>query len=405
LGKNIIKKVVTITPNVIELDSRARRFDSIFKTLGYETCIISRSKKDVVHFQDRITVTSLAQVFVKLLKKYWRRYKKSNRRAIQHILAPFMFISYLIWVIAINLRKIKKLRADIIVLHESIDTISVLTAKFIFKAKIIVDVHDYYRFIVPENLQTPFDKFYRIKFEDQLRRILYKNANLLLTVSESLAYSLEKEYGLEFKTIKNIGNTFDSNNNLAQKDINLNVTSSSNIKRGVFIGNHKNALKCDWLKEAFWTNSSYRVEFTFIGDRYTDEFIKEFNSDYVHFSNSVDFFVDTFDFNLYDFGFLPYESTGLANEFALPNGFFLLAQSNLPLLVPKINEIARICEFYNLGLTSDFLNSECIMSEITLITSNEFLINKKLNHFNLDFNFKLESKKFLDMLSELNLIK
>jgi len=220
-----------------------------------------------------------------------------------------------------------------------------------------------------------------------------------------LAYSLEKEYGLEFKTIKNIGNTFDSNNNLAQKDINLNVTSSSNIKRGVFIGNHKNALKCDWLKEAFWTNSSDRVEFTFIGDRYTDEFIKEFNSDYVHFSNSVDFFVDTFDFNLYDFGFLPYESTGLANEFALPNGFFLLAQSNLPLLVPKINEIARICEFYNLGLTSDFLNSECIMSEITLITSNEFLINKKLNHFNLDFNFKLESKKFLDMLSELNLIK
>ena len=75
------------------------------------------------------------------------------------------------------------------------------------------------------------------------------------------------------------------------------------------------------------------------------------------------------------------------------------------LVSTKINEIARICEFYNLGLTSDFLNSECIKSEITLITSNEFLINKKSNHFNLDFNFKLESEKFLGMLSELNIIK
>ena len=396
---------MSITPNIIELDSRTRRLDSIFKTLGYETKIISKPKKNTNYLQDSISVSSLVQIFSRTLKKCWRRYKTSNNRAMQHAIAPFMFVSYFFWILAINIKKIKKLRADIIIVHHSIFTISVVAAKIFFKAKIIVDVHDYYRFIIPENLQTPFDKYYRIKFEDYLSRILYKNASLLLTVSESLANSLEEEYGLEFRVISSIGDVFNTNVNVIQREINLKVESRLIKKRGVFIGNHKNALKCDWLKDEYWTNSSNKVEFTFIGNGYTDEFVKEFNSDFVKFLNPVDFFVDAFDFNLYDFGFLPYESTGLANRFALPNGFFLLAQSNLPLLVPKINEIARICEIYGLGLTNDFLDSECINNKITRITSNEFLSKKRTNQFKSDFNFKLESDKLLDILSELNLIK
>jgi hypothetical protein len=396
---------VSITPNVIELDSRARRLDSIFKTLGYETNMISKPKNNTSYLQDKISVSSLAQILRKILKKCWRRYKASNNRVMQHALAPFMLVSYFFWVVVINIKKIKKLRADIVIVHESIYTLSVVTAKIFFKAKIIVDVHDYYKYIVPENLQTPFDKYYRIKFEDYLRRILYKNASLLLTVSESLANSLENAYGLEFKVIVNIGDVFNTNVNVIQKDINLNVGSSLIRKRGIFIGNHKNALKCDWLKDEYWTNSSNKVEFTFIGSGYTDKFVEEFNSDFVKFMDPVDFFVDAFDFNLYDFGFLPYESSGLANRFALPNGFFLLAQSYLPLLVPKINEIARICEIYDLGLTDDFLDSKSINNKITRITSNEFLLKKRTNQFKSDFNFKLESDKLLDILSKLNLIE
>ena len=290
-------------------------------------------------------------------------------------------------------------------MHESIFTFSVVAAKIFYKVNIIVDVHDYYTHIIPKHSQTPFDKYYRVKFEDYLRRILYKNASLRLTVSESLANSLEKAYDMEFKVFRNIGNVFETNKLLIRKYIDFNTKFESSKRRGVFIGNYKNALKFDWLKDAYWTNTFDKIEFTLIGNGYTDEFKKTFNSEIVKFMDPIDFYIDAFDFNLYDFGFLPYESTGLANQFALPNGFFLLAQSNLPLLVPKINEISRICEAYNLGLTSDFLDSEFINEEILRITSNEFLSKKETNKFYLNFTFEAESDKFLDMIYHLNLIE
>lgn len=405
LRKSKIIDIVTITPNTIELDSRARRLDSVFKTLGYETKIISKSKQNAENIKEGISISSHLQIFSKILQKYWRRYKTSNNKAIQHLLAPYMFFCYALWILYINLSKIRKLKASTIIVHESIFTFSVVAAKIFYKAKIIVDVHDYYTYIIPKYLQTPFDKYYRIKYEDYLRRILYKNASLLITVSESLANSLEKAYGMEFKVFRNIGNVFDTNKLVIPKYIDLNNKIELSKKRGVFIGNYKNALKYEWLKDAHWTNSSDQFEFTFIGNGYTDEFKKTFNSEIVKFMNPIDFYTDAFDFNLYDFGFLPYESTGLANQFALPNGFFLLAQSNLPLLVPKINEISRICEVYNLGLTSDFVDSEFINRDILRITSNEFLSKKETSKFKLDFNFKAESEKFLGMISNLNLIK
>ena len=212
-------------------------------------------------------------------------------------------------------------------------------------------------------------------------------------------------YLVRFKVFRNIGNVFETNELLIRKYIDFNTNFESSKRRGVFIGNYKNALKYDWLKDAYWTNTFDKIEFTLIGNGYTDEFKKTFNSEIVKFMNPIDFYVDAFDFNLYDFGFLPYESTGLANQFALPNGFFLLAQSNLPLLVPKIYEISRICEAYNLGVTSNFLDSECINEEILRITSNEFLAKKETNKFYLDFNFEAESDKFINMIYNLNLIE
>ena len=377
----------------------------MFKTLGYETKIISKSKQSTKNIKEGISISYLLQIFSKILQKYWRRYKASNNIAIQNVLAPFLFFSYVLWVLYINLRKIRKLKANTIIVHESIFTFSVIAAKIFYKSNIIVDVHDYYTYIIPKHSQTPFDKYYRIKFEDYLRRILYKNASLLLTVSESLANSLEEAYGMEFKVFRNIGNVFETNELLIRKYLDFNTNFESSKRRGVFIGNYKNALKFDWLKDAYWTNTFDKIEFTLIGNGYTDEFKKTFNSEIVKFMNPIDFYVDAFDFNLYDFGFLPYESTGLANQFALPNGFFLLAQSNLPLLVPKINEISRICEAYNLGLTSDFLDSEFINEEILRITSNEFLSKKETNKFYLNFNFEDESDKFLDIMYHLNLIE
>lgn len=405
MRKSNIKNIVSITPNTIELDSRARRLDSVFKSLGYETKIISKSKQSAENIKKEVSISYLLQIFSEILYKSWRRYKTSNNIAIQHVLAPFMFLSYALWIFYTNLRMIRKLKVNTIIVHESIYTFSAVAAKICYKARIVADVHDYYTYIIPKHSQTPFDKYYRIKFEDYLRKILYKNASLSLTVSGSLANTLEKAYGREFKVFRNIGNVFDTNKLLIRKFIDCNSKLEGSKKRGVFIGNYKNSLMYDWLRDSYWVNTSDKIEFTLIGNGYTDEFKKNFNSEIVKFMSPIDFYTDAFDFNLYDFGFLPYESTGLANQFALPNGFFLLAQSNLPLLVPKINEISTICEAYNLGLTSDFLDSECISGEILQITSNKFLLKMETNKFNLDFNFEAESDKLLEMLYHLNVIE
>jgi hypothetical protein len=400
----MIKKILTLTPNAIELDSRARRLDFVFRSSGYETKIISKSHNKMRNSERGRLPNSISKVLPKILKKCWHKYKASKNKVLQHALAPFMLVAYAIWIIYINILIIPKLKASVIIVHESIFTLSVIAAKKLYKARLIVDVHDYYNYIIEKNSQTPFDKYYRLKFDDYFRRILYSNSFLLLTVSNSLSKSLRNNYGQEFYVIKNIGNVFESNVNVIKKNSNRNADNNSNAKKGVFIGNYKNSIKSDWLKDEYWNSEKCSIQFTFIGNGYTQDFINQFNPKLVAFKGPIDFFVEKFDFNIYDFAFLPYESKGLANEFALPNGFFLLAQANLPLLIPKISEMSTINQKYNLGLESDFQCPESIASEIYKITSTEFISCRNIEEFNSDYNFELESKKFLDIISNLKIV-
>jgi hypothetical protein len=390
--------VVSLVPNSIELDSRARRLNKIFNELGWETSIMDNLLLNNKREQTNRNIVKFN--FMQVLKKLWNKYKKTDQGKLTIVTIPFIVIGYLLILIWINFFNIGVIRSNILVLHESYFYPSALISKIIFKTKLVVDVHDDYDNLALISYSTQFDRVFRIKFEQFMRRKLYNSADLRITVSNSLAVELSERYQNTFKVLENIENIFEENL-ILRKCTGSRNENNSQVIRGLFIGNFKESLDFEWLNNNHWSFSNIHFEFDIIGKGYTSEYISKFNSKYIKFLDSIDFYESHFDFNNYDFGFMPFNSKNLSVKFALPNGFFKLAFSNLPLIVAECYELEQICKKYNLGVVSKFDCLLCIQKEIIFITSKDFLSSRDLRKFKDDYNFSKQSFSFLRNLEEL----
>lgn len=215
--------IISLTPSNKHLDTRATKFHSLLSFYGYKSVLISSFGK--IQTSENISSPKLPRnasskylfsFFWNTISIYWHKFKNS-RNLFSKLISPIVLIAYIAGIIFINFYRIGIIRCKVLIVHESIYTFVALVSKYLFGTKIIVDCHDDYHSLgIPfhdhffyKNFKEPFDEF--------LRRILYKNAAVCFTVSDSLAMELSSRYGRNFEVFLNTNDFFSQNGKFSTK--------------------------------------------------------------------------------------------------------------------------------------------------------------------------------------------
>ena len=396
--------VVSITPAHRLLDSRANKFHKTATKKGLLTCIISNFGKEIQYFENYQTskipkrIGNLDTQKLNLAKQIWNFYKNHNNLPINALLLPALIVGYISRVLYINFFRIKFFKSKVLIVHEAFFLPLALVHKFFYKSQIIVDVHDDYRNIINKQNSTMFHIIFKNLFDETSRRILYKIANIRITVSHSLAQELKLIYARDFEVIRNINSFFIENENLIKKQYLQPRISSNSVYRGIFIGNNKNSLKLDWLYDEFWNTEKY--EFNFFGNGY-DSIKLVSDVQHVRFHQAIDFNNEFFDFNDFDFGFIPLDIQNKSVKYALPNGFFTLNDAQLPILMPNIIELDSLNKKYNIGRLSNFQNAKNVYKDLAMLIQEYFECSRK-NILTCEIHdWNAEEKIFIKLLDSL----
>ena len=393
--------VVSITPSLLVLDSRARKLNKSASNQGFSTYIISNFGKDI-DFSDDYQASSIdANIYshgarnFNLIKRIWHFYKKQNNVFINTLMLPLLISGYIIRIFYINFFRIKFFRCRILIIHEAFFLPIALIQKTFFNTQIIVDVHDDYRKIISKQNATIFHMIFKNIYDEACRRILYKIATIRITVSYSLAEELKKIYSKDFVVIRNINSFFSDNKQLLQKEPFRRKPPADYVYRGIFIGNNKNSLNLDWLFEDLW--NSHRFEFNFFGQGYDSSgFIP--NNKHIRYHKPINFANDSFDFNKFDFGFIPLNIRNESVKYALPNGFFTLVHAQLPILMPKIIELDSFNMKYNVGIVSEFDSARKVYNHLNQLMENAYELSYEKNLSFEIHNWNAEEKIFIKLL-------
>ncbi len=396
--------VVSITPSPLALDSRARKLDKSALNQGFSTYIISDFGK-VVDYSDHnkaymvdSNINGQGARNLNLIKRIWHFYKKYDNVLINTLMMPFLITGYIILILYINFFRIKFFRCRVLIIHEAFFLPIAVIQKTIFKTQIIVDVHDDYRKIINKQNATIFHVVFKNLFDEASRKILYKIATIRITVSSSLAEELKKVYSKDFVVIRNINSFFSDNKQLLPKKPLSRKLPADYLYRGIFIGNNKNSLNLDWLFDNFWNRHKY--EFNFFGQGYDSrEFIA--NDRKFHFHKAIDLTNDSFDFNDFDFGFIPLSIQNESAKYSLPNGFFTLFHAGLPILMPNIIELDSFNKKYNVGIVSEFDSAKKVYNDLNLLMEKATFLSHQKNFSFETHSWNVEELIFIKLLKTL----
>lgn len=396
--------VVSITPSPLVLDSRARKLYKSASNQGFSSHIISNFGKDS-EFSDKsqapITHSNIPHHGTRndsLIKRIWKFYKKQDNSFINILFLPLLIFGYIVRILYINFFRIKFFRCRVLIIHEAFFLPIAFIQKIIFKTQIIVDVHDDYRNIISKQNSTIFHRLFKNLFDESCRRILYKIASRRITVSFSLAEELKKVYYKDFVVIRNINSFFLENKQLLQKDLFRSKRPENSIYRGIFIGNNKNSLNLDWLYEDFWDGQNF--EFNFFGHGYDSSKLVH-NDRNIRFHPAIDFAHDSFNFDNFDFGFIPLNIRDESVKYALPNGFFTLVHAKLPILMPNIIELDSFNKKYNVGMVNEFVSARQVYDDLNILVRNASNLSYKKNDPIKIQNWNVEEKIFIKLLNSL----
>jgi hypothetical protein len=370
--KSINIDIVSLTPSHLNLDNRARRIHEVLTREGYKTLILHNIANPII--QIGLVNDQKAQeneihsesTFHYLLSFFWNLYKRIPT-IFSIVSSPLMALIYVLYVVKINFFTVHIPKSKCIVIHESIFTLYAILQSWLHGTKIVVDVHDDYSSLIPKHLQNHFDRYYRIPIEEYFRKLLYKKAHYCFTVSRSLADELNSRYCRKFLVIRSIPDFFDFHPSRLQKADGIHQFTRESW-RGIFIGNYKLSLETRFLSSDSWINYNPSTTFEFVGEGYDDLREKMSKFSHVKFRDPIDFSNDYFDFNEYDFGFIPINPSDKAMRHALPNGLFILMFANLPTLIPGLSEMIQVNNLANFALVTEFDRAEIVQGQLSQLS-------------------------------------
>jgi hypothetical protein len=401
--------ITSLTPNHRDLDSRALKYHVLLVSQGLSCLLISsfgkiKSNKEVSNSNQsqKKLYENIVGLFWRIVRKTWYKFRDSHN-FLTKLFSPIIFIGYIIGILFINFYRVGLIRSKVVIVHESIFTFTALTSKLIFGVKIIVDVHDDYQALTIPFHNHYFYRFFKEPFDEFLRRILYKNAHVCITVSDSLAGELASRYSRKFEVILNTNNFFSQNKLLYKKKIHTNAINILDIENvtGLFIGNFKKSLDLSFLDSEAWYEHQNRFKFVFYGNGYEKIASKYKLCNYVSFNNAIDLCNENFDFNKFDFGFMPLNHKDRSVKFALPNGLFTLIEARLPILFPNLIEMVLLNNILNCGLLTDFSDPLEIIANISKIVKWDHKENFRFDLYYEKYNQDFESNRFANIIQSL----
>ncbi len=328
-----MKRIYIAVTNDLVTDNRIHKVASTLLKSDARVTIIGRKKPQSLQINNRPYHTKRFRLFFKQGPGFYLEYN----------IRLFIYLFFR--------------RFDIIVAND-LDTLlgSYYASKFRFK-HLVYDSHEYFT-EVPELVNRDFPrKVWKIIERKILPKIKYS-----YTVSESIAKTYQKQYGIKMKIVRNV--PFYIDQNLPDK------TQKNSVNQILYQGSLNVGRGLEHIIDAmqFVENANLII----IGDGDITKQLKERILDKkltgkVKLKGRIPFEDLPAETAKADLGIALEENIGLNYYYALPNKLFDYIQAGVPVLVSPFPEMQKIVNKYKIGTVYDHKDPESLAQKISEI--------------------------------------
>lgn len=196
-----------------------------------------------------------------------------------------------------------------------------------------------------------------------------KSASAVITVSDSIADYLARDYAIERPVVLFNAPTIGETNEASRKDIRSDLKLAPDVPLAIFIGGVGRLRGTDLLVEALANLDG--VHLAFVGGRKeaADRPLKIAAeklgiSDRIYFLPSVPVDQVVHYIASADIGIIPYQNVCLNHEYCMPNKLFECAAAGVPLVVASLTELKRFVIANGVGVVVDERDPQAIAEGI-----------------------------------------
>ncbi len=318
-----MKRVVLSVTNDLVNDRRVQRSIAGLQEQGYEIHFVGRQLKDSRKADFNYSFKRFRLIF----NKGFLFYANFNLRLFFHLLFQKRFDIY--WA-------------------NDLDTLlpNYLVSN-IYGGKLVYDSHEYFKG-VPEIQDRPLVKFVWSSIE----KVLYTKADYHLTVNESIADLLERDYGKRPTVLRNIAESYLPKNRKSRKELGLPEDAFLLINQGAGINVDRG------MEEAFEALKQLPddIHLVLVGKGDVMPLLKTLAisnhlNERVHFIEPLPY-AEMIQYTLAaDLGLSLDKDTNLNYRYSLPNKLFDYVKCSKPVLCSKVVEVERIVIGEGIGLS------------------------------------------------------
>lgn len=328
-----MKRIYIAVTNDLVTDNRIHKVASTLLKSDARVTIIGRKKPKSLQLKNRPYHTKRFRLFFKQGPGFYLEYN----------IRLFFYLFFR--------------RFDIIVAND-LDTLlgSYYASKFRFK-HLVYDSHEYFT-EVPELVNRNFPR----KVWKLIERKILPKIKYSYTVSESIAKTYQKQYGIKMKVVRNV--PFYIDHNLPEK------IQNNGIKYILYQGSLNVGRGLEHIIDAmqFIENAKLII----IGNGDIEEQLKERILDKgltekVELKGRIPFEDLPAETAKADLGIALEENIGLNYYYALPNKLFDYIQAGVPVLVSPFPEMQKIVNKYEIGTVYDHKDPESLAQKISEI--------------------------------------
>ncbi len=366
-----MKICLSVTSDVAT-DQRVNKIAQTLKGMGAEVTVIGRKKMNSLPFRtDGITIKLFNLPFSK---------------------GPMFYASY-------NIRAFLYLlgnRFDILVAND-LDTLPAnFAASRIKRKRLVYDSHEYFT-EVPELVGRKWTK----KIWETIEQLLLPRILYAITVSDSIARSYYKKYGIRMVTVRNVP--------LCETEEDAH-DYSPDIKGKLII--YQGSLNMGRGLELVIRSMRHVPSATFLiaGDGDIAGKLKELTeelglTDRIRFTGRIPFGELSSYTRRADLGISLEENLGLNYYYALPNKLFDYIKANVPVLVSDFPEMGALVKKYGIGLTTLSRDPEEVAGLINLMLTDKIKIKLWKNNLReaaKELCWEKESEKLIGLYRSVN---
>ena len=327
-----MRQMILLVLNNFKNDSRVLKESISLQNAGYKVRVVALHEEPLKEYEE---IEGIDVHRVKLKSRGWS--KSAFIQIFKYIEFVYKFI---------------KLYKNSDILHcNDLNTlpIGVIVKRFFNRnVKIVYDAHEY----ESETIALSGIKKSLVKW---LERVLIKDADCVITVSETIANEYVRLYGIKKPAL--VLNT-PPYKEVAKKDLfreQFNIDKSSTIF--LYQGALTRGRGIEVVLETFKklnkeVNKSAVIVFMGYGELESDikEASKEYSNIYFHEAVSPDILLDYT--SSADFGISTIEDRCLSYRYCLPNKMFEYLMANIPVIVSNLPEMKRIIKEYQVGVVA-----------------------------------------------------